>query len=225
MPRLFVLAVLAASTWAWSDDDGEEDFSLVTCGSTLKLRHRTGYHLHSHGINWGSGSGQQSVTGIKSSDDSGSMWTIATASGQPTCPEGKPIKCGSAVRLVHLNTKKYLHSHLHASPVSHRLEISGYGNADEGVSDSGDNWRVECQSHSGFWQRDSKVKLMHLDTGSCLHMQRDIGFTDQNCRGCPIIGQLEVVGMQNCQHINSQDAMWKAGDGIFHAKRSDVGVV
>mmetsp|Transcript_8942 Transcript_8942/g.17499 ORF Transcript_8942/g.17499 Transcript_8942/m.17499 type:complete len:225 (-) Transcript_8942:75-749(-) len=213
------LACIVAKT-ALAYDDDDDDFSLVTCGSTLKLKHRTGYHLHSHDINWGSGSGQQSVTAMKSSDDSNSLWTIASPAGEPICPQGTPIKCGSMVRLVHHNTKKHLHSHRHASPVSHRFEISGYGNAEEGHSDSGDNWRVDCDSHTGFWQRDSKVKFMHADTGGCLFAQKEVAFTNQNCRGCPIIGQLEVCGLQNCAHVSSPDAMWKASDGIFFPKRS-----
>mmetsp|Transcript_1283 Transcript_1283/g.1624 ORF Transcript_1283/g.1624 Transcript_1283/m.1624 type:complete len:224 (+) Transcript_1283:26-697(+) len=214
---LFAVATIAAVVRA--DEYDDDDFSLVTCGSTLKLKHKTGFHLHSHDINWGSGSGQQSVTAMKSSDDTNSLWTVASPHGQPICPQGTPIKCGSTVRLIHHNTKKFLHSHRHASPVSHRFEISGYGNSNENHSDTGDNWKVECESHSGYWQRDSKVKFLHPDTGGCLHAQKDISFTNQNCRGCPIIGQLEVCGLQNCQYVKSADSFWKAADGIFFSKR------
>ena len=43
------------------------EYSAVTCGSTIKLRHiRSGYRLHSHEVSYGdSGSGQQSVTGVQ----------------------------------------------------------------------------------------------------------------------------------------------------------------
>ena len=42
---------------------GDEN-SIVSCGSVIKLKHKeSGHHLHSHQISWGSGSGQQSVTG------------------------------------------------------------------------------------------------------------------------------------------------------------------
>ena len=41
-----------------------DDSSAISCGSVVKLKHKeTGHHLHSHQIAWGSGSGQQSVTG------------------------------------------------------------------------------------------------------------------------------------------------------------------
>ena len=54
---------------------------LVTCGSVIKLRHEsTGYHLHSHTIKWGGGSGQQSVTAHGSEDDQGSMWLVSSIS-------------------------------------------------------------------------------------------------------------------------------------------------
>lgn len=50
---------------------------LVTCGSVIKLRHdTTHFHLHSHVIKWGGGSGQQSVTGHGGEDDQGSMWIV-----------------------------------------------------------------------------------------------------------------------------------------------------
>ena len=41
-----------------------DESSIVSCGSVVKLKHKeSGHHLHSHQIAWGSGSGQQSVTG------------------------------------------------------------------------------------------------------------------------------------------------------------------
>lgn len=61
---------------------GSGDQVMVTCGSVVKLRHEpTGYHLHSHPIKWGGGSGQQSVTSHGSEDDQGSMWIVSTVLG------------------------------------------------------------------------------------------------------------------------------------------------
>ena len=49
----------------------------VTCGSLIKLQHEgTKGLLHSHEIAYGSGSGQQSVTGSFESDDANSMWIV-----------------------------------------------------------------------------------------------------------------------------------------------------
>lgn len=49
----------------------------VTCGSVLKLMHvNTKYRLHSHEIPYGTGSGQQSVTGFPKGDDTNSFWVV-----------------------------------------------------------------------------------------------------------------------------------------------------
>ena len=52
----------------------------MTCGTVLKLKHTTNAaQLHSHEIAYGSGSGQQSVTGNPSQDDAGSYWVVQAA--------------------------------------------------------------------------------------------------------------------------------------------------
>ena len=133
----------------------------VTCSSVLKLQHvRTGHRLHSHGVNYGSGSGQQSVTGTSHADDVNSYWTIKGLHGEK-CTRGDPVKCGDVIRLQHLQTRKYLHSHYFQSPLSHNQEVSAFGGEDGG--DSGDNWRVVCDYE--YWNRDSSVRLQHVDTG------------------------------------------------------------
>lgn len=46
----------------------------------IKLKHAaTGYDLHSHEISYGSGSGQQSVTGFKDTSDANSLWVVRGA--------------------------------------------------------------------------------------------------------------------------------------------------
>lgn len=60
--------VLACACVVRADDD--EDFTRVTCGSVIKLKHiPTGHRLHSHKVNYGTGSGQQSVTGVADAAD------------------------------------------------------------------------------------------------------------------------------------------------------------
>ncbi|MED6142675.1 Stromal cell-derived factor 2-like protein, partial [Stylosanthes scabra] len=47
----------------------------ITYGSVIKLMHeKTKFRLHSHDVPYGSGSGQQSVTGFPNVDDSNSYW-------------------------------------------------------------------------------------------------------------------------------------------------------
>lgn len=43
-----------------------------------------------------------------------------------------PIKCGSTLRLQHLQTRLFLHSHLFASPLSGNQEVSCYGDGATG---------------------------------------------------------------------------------------------
>lgn len=54
----------------------------VTCGSVLKLQN-TDYRvrLHSHDVKYGTGSGQQSVTGTELQEDANSHWTVLGALG------------------------------------------------------------------------------------------------------------------------------------------------
>ena len=61
----------------------------VTCGSVVKLQNI--YHkirLHSHDVKYGSGSGQQSVTGTEVKEDVNSHWAI----------KGKCSKSASIIR-------------------------------------------------------------------------------------------------------------------------------
>ena len=53
------------------------------------------------------------------------------------------MKCGSTIRLEHMETGKNLHSHSeHKGPISRKNEVSGFG--DDGEGDSYDNWQIEC---------------------------------------------------------------------------------
>lgn len=60
----------------------------VTCGSVLKLLN-TDYRvrLHSHDVKYGTGSGQQSVTGTELQEDQNSHWAI-TAPLNKHCDRG-----------------------------------------------------------------------------------------------------------------------------------------
>lgn len=55
----------------------------VTCGSLVKL-FNTDYRvrLHSHDVKYGTGSGQQSVTGTEIQEDINSHWLIKAPTGK-----------------------------------------------------------------------------------------------------------------------------------------------
>ncbi|XP_055608888.1 stromal cell-derived factor 2 [Uranotaenia lowii] len=173
----------------------------VTCGSVLKLLN-VDYRvrLHSHDVKYGTGSGQQSVTATELQEDVNSHWAIKAATGKH-CERGEPVKCGDTIRLHHLSTNKNLHSHHFQSPLSGNQEISAYGD-EQGTGDSGDHWMVVCSGDS--WQRNSPVKLRHIDTDAYLSCS---GRTF----GRPINGQMEVVGVSS--PYSGTD--WTAAEGLF----------
>lgn len=104
------------------------------------------------------------------------------------------------MRLQHLATKRFLHSHHFQSPLSGNQEISAYG--ENGVGDTGDNWELAC--HHGDWQRDQPIKLRHSDTGAFLAVS---GRTF----GRPINGQMEVIGAATAGHASD----WKTAEGLY----------
>jgi len=173
----------------------------VTCGSVVKLintAHKI--RLHSHDVKYGSGSGQQSVTGVSLAEDVNSHWTIKGPLEMEYCKRGEPIECGQKIRLEHLTTHKNLHSHHFSSPLSNAQEVSAFG--ESGLGDSGDIWTVMCEGD--FWSRDDKVMFKHKDTGSFLAAS---GHTF----GRPINGQMEIIGTNNPDGTTN----WKVQEGIY----------
>lgn len=74
---------------------------------------------------------------------------------EQSCPQGTPIKKGTAVRLQHVATRRWLHSHHFASPITNNQEVSAFG--DDEHTDEGDVWVVHWDKAGGAWQRDQKV--------------------------------------------------------------------
>jgi len=173
----------------------------VTCGSVFKLTNTAfSVRLHSHDIKYGTGSGQQSVTGIEPAEDPNSLWVVKSPHTSSPCVRGEPIRCGTKVRLEHLNTMKNLHSHLFSSPLSNNQEISAFG--DNGEGDTGDVWEVQCRTTS--WKREDAVQFRHVDTSAYLAVSG-------NSFGRPINGQLEIVGLS----YTDASCYWKTAEGIF----------
>ncbi|XP_038667991.1 stromal cell-derived factor 2-like protein 1 [Scyliorhinus canicula] len=182
------------------------DLQYVTCGSVVKLFNgRHNVRLHSHDVKYGSGSGQQSVTGVDASDDSNSYWTVRGKPGQ-VCQRGIPIKCGQSVRLTHVNTGRNLHSHHFVSPLSGNQEVSAFG--DNGEGDDLDVWIVQCSGTS--WERDDDVRFKHAGT------QVFLTITGEQY-GHPIRGQLEVHGTFSPTANN----YWSVMEGVFIKPSAD----
>ncbi|CAI9767238.1 unnamed protein product [Fraxinus pennsylvanica] len=174
----------------------------ITYGSAIKLMHeRTKFRLHSHDVPYGSGSGQQSVTGFPNVDDSNSYWIVRPTPDSST-KQGDAIKSGTIIRLQHMRTRRWLHSHLHASPISGNLEVSCFG--DDGNSDTGDYWRLEIEGSGKTWRQDQRVRLYHVDTGGYLH-SHDKKYS--RIAG----GQQEVCGVRE----KRADNVWLAAEGVY----------
>lgn len=197
MKRFFVFISL---TVLFDRTSGGFDYEYVSCGSTLKLKNNYhGVRLHSHDVKYGSGSGQQSVTAVDSTDDHNSYWQIRAKTGTE-CIRGNPIKCGQTVRLLHVSTRRNLHSHHFQSPLSRNLEVSAFG--EEGEGDEGDHWVITCSGK--YWSRNEKIRIKNVVTENYLHVAGDTF-------GRPIHGQREVSGYPTPSEMN----YWQAAEGIF----------
>ncbi|XP_011609704.1 stromal cell-derived factor 2 [Takifugu rubripes] len=176
------------------------ELNFVTCGSVIKLLNlKHNVRLHSHDVRYGSGSGQQSVTGVAQVEDSNSYWSVRGPTDAP-CYRGTPVKCGQTIRLMHVNTGRNLHSHYFASPLSSNQEVSAFG--EEGEGDHLDEWTVQCGG--SVWKREEAVRFLHKATDALLSITGEQ-------YGRPIHGQMEVHAMSS----PSQHTLWKAMEGIF----------
>lgn len=163
----------------------------------------------------GSGSGQQSVTGQPTASDANSYWIVhgkakrnaggtGPAEQSEECTQGTPLHHGDTIRLLHASTSRYLHSHLHRSPLSAQQEVSAFGGPNE-KPETGDNWRIELdESGSSEWTRSARIRLRHVDTEQYLSCH-DKRF------GRPISGQLEVFASGR----RNKDSAWHVGEAVL----------
>jgi dolichyl-phosphate-mannose--protein O-mannosyl transferase len=214
MMRLNALILVLFFWMAAGSDDGP-----VTCGSMLKLQHQgSGHHLHSHQINWGSGSGQQSVTGHGSTNDQGANWIIKSGHNAKHCEIGQAVQCGDIIRFEHIQTKENLHSHLFKAALSGQQEVSAFGN--DGKGDTGDDWIVQCAKGAKYWTRGAPIEFKHKDTSKYLSTQSRYKFTADNCGGgCPIMGQTEV----SSSAYSDASTRWLSGQGLYFPSKTEFG--
>eukprot|EP01125_Pyxidicula_operculata_P007727 TRINITY_DN2616_c0_g1_i4.p1 TRINITY_DN2616_c0_g1~~TRINITY_DN2616_c0_g1_i4.p1 ORF type:complete len:217 (-),score=38.90 TRINITY_DN2616_c0_g1_i4:76-726(-) len=201
-----LIFALVCSVYSHTRVIDSPDHKYVTCGSVIKLQHvDTGHRLHSHQVTYGSGSGQQSVTGFPGADDDNSYWVLKGPHGKP-CTQGTPIKKTDKFRMEHVQTGKNLHSHLHRSPLSQQQEVSCFGEGGEG--DTGDNWSVIPVAGGEYWVRGEEVRLEHSDTLQALALT---SYAFQR----PIPGQREIACTTQKTASNTK---WKTAEGIYFPK-------
>ncbi|KAF4733486.1 Stromal cell-derived factor 2-like protein 1 [Perkinsus olseni] len=218
MMMMSILAVLVVSSDSMD--------TIITCGSVVKLESLSTkdddvhdhYYLRSSGISWGSGAGQQIVTVRKDDNQEAgdarstndAYWLVEGPSSS-SCVSGDNIKCGSILRLKHVSTNKYLHSHRDISNLSGQQEVTGYDGGDDG-----DDWIIDCITTTGavvdyddYWLYNTAVSLRHRTTGKYLRSSSKYQYHEGNCPGCPIIGDREVA----CG--SSKDNEWKVAGGMI----------
>lgn len=131
-------------------------------GAVIRLRHyrATGPYLHSHNHVYPEGSKQQQVTGYHHRD-SNNLWILRrpfvlnvtyTEDLADERTELVELRHGAAVRLEHMASGRFLHSHPLDAPVSakdHHHEVSAYGHNANKFSDLNDNWTVQVVDDAG----------------------------------------------------------------------------
>lgn len=195
-------------------DTGDEP-KFVTCQSAVRLGHKESggkYVLSSQtDQNYGSGSRQQVTTFTPKVSHNDALWVIREANDTPQCMAGDRIPCGSMIRLTHNASQRNLHSHHVRAALSGKQEISAYGNDGEG--DGGDDWKVHCVNHSGYWQRGKPMKLQHMATNNFLQTHSSTEFNERNCgRNCPIMNHREAFAREA---VDSNSLLTVVESGVF----------
>jgi hypothetical protein len=173
----------------------------VTCGSTIKFVHKNSdHHLHASNVNWGSGSGELAVTAIPAAQTTpNTLWQVQTAYSpdEPNqlCPFGNVVKCGDVIRLKHTGSNSFLRSSHHKAPLSGRSEVSSENSGDK----LNENFVVNCigEKIGEKLKQNYQIKLKSVKNNNFLYARSSDNFNQNNCRGCPIQGHLEISAGQD----------------------------
>ena len=133
----------------------------VAFGSVVTVKNNAfgGGLLHSHVQTYPGGSKQQQITCYHHKDVNNDWRLVREEDRQGVDYSQDPIdfvKDGDTVRLQHIHTGRFLHSHPVEAPVTKGdFEVSGYGNID--LADPNDLWVVEIESG----RKSSDDKILH----------------------------------------------------------------
>ncbi|OLY85455.1 Dolichyl-phosphate-mannose-protein mannosyltransferase 1 [Smittium mucronatum] len=186
-------------------------------GSKIRVRHdasNSGF-LHSHASKYETGSKQQQVTLYGHRDDN-NYWvierTLKYLKKHPnSTEEAGPIKVkdGDEIRLLHVNTKRHLHSHDVRAPVTNKdyvNEVSGYG-ADNFAGDDNDDWIVRIMSgDSSVPGSDKDLMSIHSRFRLIHKNQRCALFSNRVKLPKWAFEQVEVVCMKHAKYPKS---LWR----------------
>ena len=171
-----MLPLVFALSASIQDVPGDKSQVFVNYYNMIKLQNvKTKVVLSSIEFHYTSGSSQQIVRGIKKPTLAETYWTVFPLPNETSIPQGRPVECGSTIRLQHAATQAWLHSHLIPGHFGYGYEVSGFDS-----SDSGDFWRLHCEAG---WSADAVVRLQHVDTGMFLAANESSVYPDENGGG------------------------------------------
>lgn len=156
---------------------------------TIRQYRNEGGYLHSHSHLYPEGSKQQQVTTYHHRDDNNNFlirrpFVVNETYKVKTEDETKTLnrlKHGDIIRLEHIITGRFLHSHPVQPPIAdkdHNYEVSGYGMHSNMFSDLNDNWRIEIVNENGdpvgrpnqpINAVTDKIRLVHQNIGCVLN--------------------------------------------------------
>ncbi|KAJ2721120.1 hypothetical protein GGI07_004185 [Coemansia sp. Benny D115] len=144
----------------------------IKIGTILALKHIvTGRFLHSDRLHsTQTGSNQQLVYAHKWSTGSSDWWQVLPANQDVPVP-GSIVNYGNQIRLRHVETGRYLHSHYGFPDIMTRQnEVTCYG--DQTMSDENDHWVIERFGDGGYTstaKSTDAIVLRHYVSGMALH--------------------------------------------------------
>ncbi|XP_055930516.1 protein O-mannosyl-transferase 2-like [Argiope bruennichi] len=179
---------------------------------TIKNYRTGGGYLHSH---WhlypeSVGARQQQVTAYSHKDEN-NKWMIKKFDYEPNLSSNDtPVEIvmnGDLIRLEHVVTRRNLHSHKEAAPITKRhQQVTCYG--ENGTGDANDIWKIEIigdDRKTPISTVTSKLRLIHYLTGCALH---------SDSKQLPKWGyeQMEVSCNPNLRDSNN---LWNVEDNYF----------
>eukprot|EP00212_Chloropicon_laureae_P006072 CAMPEP_0197490262 /NCGR_PEP_ID=MMETSP1311-20131121/4846_1 /TAXON_ID=464262 /ORGANISM="Genus nov. species nov., Strain RCC856" /LENGTH=232 /DNA_ID=CAMNT_0043034747 /DNA_START=92 /DNA_END=786 /DNA_ORIENTATION=+ len=182
----------------------------ITCGSVISLQGETQRtQLACKEVAYGGrGSGQNACTGVTGSAEPDRYFVVRGLAGEDAepCLQGTLITKGRKLRLQHMASGRWLHSHHITSMISNNQEVSCFGGADE--SDDSDVWHVTWNGGGKYWAKSDKVTFKHDVTGRYLGAMGGV-------YPKPLAGQKEVAALKS----KSAATLFTVTEGIIFPQR------
>ena len=208
MPKALVLSAIVLATTLIATAEAKKN-EYVTCGSVITLKgFKAGTTISCKEVQYGGhGSGQNACTGMGKDTAEADRYFIIRGDEGEDCLQGTIIPKGMNIRLQHMASNRWLHSHRFRSMLSSNQEVSCFGSATE--SDDSDVWKVTWTGGSKHWQTSDKITLQHVITDVYL------GATSKEYPQ-PLNGQKEIAGLRS----KTSETMFTVAEGIYFPQRT-----